>query len=125
MRDTRRCYARSMNRPILAICFSLFAACSTPHPKDSDREALIVGKWEKDTPGRPGRIVVFHSDHSWGVLGYVPDREDIRGRRWDLAGDKLILTYPGDHGLDTAEYKIISFARDKIVTDPTTYTREK
>jgi hypothetical protein len=99
-----------------------------------NREKWIVGRWTASAPQRPDRIVVFHSDHSWSVEGYIPSssnterlitREDIRGRRWHLAGDKLILRYPNDHGFETYPYKIVSFSHDKIVTDIFTYTRAK
>jgi hypothetical protein len=105
---------------LLVSCFAVAAFAAA-----DDREKWIVGKWAAENPKRPLREVIFHADHTWGVLGYVPDREDIRGRRWRIAGNTLTLTYPGDHGLETADYKIISFARDKFVTVAFTYTREK
>jgi hypothetical protein len=52
-------------------------------------------------------------------------REDIRGRRWYIQGDTLVLRSPGDDGFKTYVGKIISFGRDKIVTDLGTYTREQ
>jgi hypothetical protein len=105
-------------------------AAATP----DEREEWIVGRWTMSASGRPDRTVLFHADHRWGVEHYVPSssnaqrlitREDIRGRRWHLAGDKLILRYPNDHGFETHPYKIVSFSHDKIMTDIFTYTRAK
>lgn len=105
---------------VLANCFVAAAFA-----RSENGEQSIVGKWFLTRHGRGGREIIFHADHTWGVLHYVPDGEDIRGRRWRLAGDKLILTYPGDDGLETGEDQIISFTHDKFVTDGGTYTREK
>ena len=102
---------------------SLFAAATLA--ESHDRENWIVGTWTVETPRRASRTVVFHVNHTWGVRGYVPLREEIRGRRWRLAGDQLILTYPSDHGSETTAYKILSFAHDTFATDTFTYTREK
>ena len=101
----------------------LFAAAA-PAASD-DREKWIVGTWRAETPKRASRTVIFHANHTWGVRGYVPLREEIRGRRWRVAGDQFVLTYPSDHGFETTAYKIVSFTHDKFVTDTFTYTREK
>jgi hypothetical protein len=91
----------------------------------NDRERWILGTWTAETSRHASRTVIFHADHTWGVRGYVPFREEIHGRRWRVAGDQLILTYPGDDGLETMAYKIVSFTHDKFATDAFTYTREK
>jgi hypothetical protein len=110
---------------ILLVCSRVTAA--------SEREKWIVGRWTSHIEGRPDRTIVFHADHSWGVEGYGapgPDGklaiyEDIRGRRWDIRGDTLVLRAPSDDGFESYGEKIISFRQDKIVTDIATYTREQ
>jgi hypothetical protein len=101
----------------------LFAFLHVAAAAPNEREKWIAGRWTSETEGRPDRIVVFHRDHSWGVEHDWG--EDIRGRRWHLAGGKLVLRFPRDHGFETYEEKIVSFNHDKIVTDISTYTREK
>jgi hypothetical protein len=81
-----------------------------------------------DSRWRPSRIIVFHADGRWGVKKLEKVPEDIRGRRWWIKGNTLVLKYPSDHGFDTAQYRIISFTRDQFVTQihgdyESTYTR--
>src|SRR5690242_6731225 len=105
---------------VLGVCSCLAAG--------GEREKWIIGTWTTHIEGRPNRTVVFHADHSWGVQGYGapgPDgeltiHEDIRGRRWDIHGDRLVLRAPSDDGFQSFGEKIVSFTRDKIVTDITT-----
>mgnify|MGYP001038713317 FL=1 len=99
----------------------------------SEREKWIIGRWTSHEEGRPDRTIVFHADHSWGVEHYGapgPDgqltiHEDVRGRRWVIRGEKLVLRAPSDDGFESYGEKIISFRHDKIVTDIATYTREQ
>jgi hypothetical protein len=94
---------------------------------ERDYAKLIVGSWTYSSKDRPTRIIVFHADGSWGVRKFDDRPEDIRGRRWRLEGDTLVLTYPHDHGFDTSRYQIVSFALGKFVTENSgyrfTYTR--
>ena len=50
--------------------------------------------------------------------------EDIRGRRWKVEGDKLIITYPGDHGMDTGVITIVSITEHKMLLDIDGYKEE-
>jgi hypothetical protein len=88
-----------------------------------DYARLIVGSWVYSSKVRPTRIIVFHVDGSWGVRKYDDPRpEEINGRRWRIEGNTLVLTYPHDHGFDTARDRIVSFTRDKFVTEASGYT---
>jgi hypothetical protein len=114
----------------LLILFLVLSNAAAAAP--SVREKWIIGRWTSHIEGRPDRTIVFHTDHSWGVEHYRvsgPDEqtiiyEDVRGRRWHIGGDKLVLRTPSDIGFNTYEWKIISVSHDKIVTDTATYTRE-
>jgi hypothetical protein len=102
----------------------------------SELEKWIIGRWTchaNEGIGRPDRTVVFHKDHTWGVEHYGAPQpngrlavyEDVRGRRWHIRNDRLVLRAPSDDGFETYGEKIVSFSHDKIVTDLFTYTREK
>jgi hypothetical protein len=102
----------------------------------SEREKWIVGRWTchaNEGIGRPDRTIVFHTDHTWGVEHYGAPQpngqlavyEDVRGRRWHIRDDRLVLRAPSDDGFKSYGEKIVSFGHDKIVTDLFTYTREK
>ena len=116
---------------LLMLLVCLRVATAAP----DDREKWIIGRWTSHTNegiGRPDRSIVFHPDHSWGVEHYVPSgpneqltiREDIRGRRWHIRGNRLIMRAPSDRGFQTYAEKIVSFGHAKIVTHVFTYTRE-
>jgi hypothetical protein len=117
---------RSLPLLIMLVVCSLVAAAS-------EREKWIIGRWTSHEEGRPDRTIVFHADHSWGVEHYgapgpndqLTIYEDIRGRRWHIRGDRLVLRAPSDDGFKSYGEKIISFGHDKIVTDIATYTREE
>jgi hypothetical protein len=120
----------SRSLPLLMLFVVLSHAAATA---PSEREKWIIGRWTSHIEGKPKRILVFHTDHSWGVEHYrvsgpndqLTIYEDIRGRRWHIRGDKLVLRAPSDGGFKSYGEKIISFRHDKIVTDIATYTREK
>ena|SRR5215475_39009 len=101
----------------------------------SEREKWIIGRWTCHTNegiGRPDRTIVFHTDHTWGVEHYGAPQangqlavyEDVRGRRWHIRDNRLVLRAPIDDGFKSYGEKIVSFNHDKIVTDLFTYTRE-
>ena len=54
----------------------------------------------------------------WGVKRNEDAPEDIGGRRWHLKGNRLVLTYPGDHGLETAVFTIVSLTDHKMSLTP-------
>ena len=117
-----------MNRFVRALAVALLGVATVAAAPQRDYAKLIVGSWLYTSKVRPTRIIVFHSDGSWGVRKYDDPRpEDIRGRGWRVTGNTLILTYPHDHGFDTARDRIVSFEPDKFVTEihgyRFTYTR--
>ena len=96
----------------------------------ADRKHTIIGSWIVETNQRPSRIVTFHADGTWGVRNFDPTkREEINERRWSIEDNKLVLTYAHDHGMETWDYKIVWFDRDRFVTQTdgyrSTYTRTK
>ena len=84
-----------------------------------DYSKLICGCWLG-----PGKFEVYHADGTWGVKRNENAPEDIRGRRWRIEGDKLILIYPGDQGLETAVCTIVSCTAHKLVLDFDGYRQE-
>ena len=95
------------------VLFLLVTGAAFAAPNDSgDYSKLILGRWLG-----PRKFSVFHADGHWGVLRNEESSEDIRGRRWHIKGNKLILTYPGDHGMDTGTYTIVTLTAEKLVTD--------
>jgi hypothetical protein len=90
---------------------SLVAPVFTAAPSH-DYSKLIVGCWLG-----PRKFDVYHTDGTWGVKRNEDAPEDIRGRRWRVGGDKLFLTFPGDNGMDTAAYTIVSCTEQKLILD--------
>jgi hypothetical protein len=101
---------------ILALGLMLSDVTSGSAAPQPDAKA-IVGTWMFSGQYRPSRIIVFHADGSWGVRKFDTAPEDIRGRRWRVEGKTLVLTYPHDHGFDTAAYRFVSFTPRKFVTE--------
>jgi len=112
---------------VIGVTFALLSASIAGAVPQPDYAKLIIGSWLYSSKVRPTRIIVFHPDGSWGVRKFDNRPEDIRGRRWHVEGDSLVLRYPSDHGFDTHAYKIVSFTRREFVTDTEgyrfTYTR--
>jgi len=81
-----------------------------------DRSA-IVGSWWCERPGFGDKVVVFHRDGSWGVKRLPEQRDEIDGRRWWLEGRNLMLRYRIDTGFTTSSFPIVSFSRDRFITD--------
>ena len=103
---------------VAAVTAALLCVSTLAGIPQRDYAKLIVGSWLYSSKVRPTRILVFHADGSWGVRKYDDPRpEDIRGRRWRVEGDTLILLYPGDHGFETAKDHIVSFTPNKFVTE--------
>ena len=102
------------------VMFLLVTGAVCAAPKNSgDFSKLILGRWLGSR-----KFSVFHADSRWGVLRNEESSEDIRGRRWHIKGNKLILTYPGDHGMDTGTYIIVTLTTEKLVTDADGYREE-
>ncbi len=118
---------RRMNPLVRALAVALVGLSTIAAVPQRDYAKLIVGGWIYSSKVRPTRIIVFHADGSWGVRKFDDRPEDIRGRRWRVEGNTLVLRYPGDHGFETAKDRIVSFIPDKFVTEihgyRSTYTR--
>jgi hypothetical protein len=105
---------------VIVLGLTLFAVNTVFSAPQPGTEA-IVGSWVYSNKVRPSRIIVFHADGSWGVRKFDNGPEDIRGRRWRVQDDTLVLLYPSDHGFDTRVDKIVSFTRRKFVTEQQGY----
>ena len=106
-----------MRSPVatMILALSLVASASATSPNYAK---LIIGPWRSHIPQRPDRIVIFHSDGSWGVRNWDFNKpEDIRGRRWRVEGDKLIISAPPEDGGQRAAEKIVSFTHTAFVTE--------
>jgi hypothetical protein len=112
---------------VVAFSVALLTSSDITSASPQDYSKAMVGTWIFSSKVRPTRIIVFHPNGSWGVRKFDDRPEDTRGRRWHIEEDRLILTYPHDHGFDTASYKIVSFTPRKFVTEihgyESTYTR--
>jgi hypothetical protein len=94
---------------IFALSFLSGPAVTIAGPS-RDYTKLIVGCWLG-----PRKFDVYHTDGSWGVKRSEDAPEDIRGRRWRVEGDKLFLTFPGDNGMETADYTIVACTAQKLI----------
>lgn len=89
-------------------------ASASEHPISSEK---IVGCWLG-----PRKFEIYHADGTWGVKRNEDAPEDIRGRRWQIEGDKLILKYPSsNNGFETAVFTIISCTEHELVLDADGY----
>jgi hypothetical protein len=118
-----------VRHPLLSLTLAITAFVSTAVAAPPDYK-LIVGHWRVHVSRRADRIVIFHADGTWGVRNWdFSQPEDIQGRRRRVAGDRLILTYPSDHGFTTYAEKIVSFTRARFMTETASgrfyYTRLK
>ena len=94
-----------------------FAMSTVAAPPDYSKR--ILGCWLG-----PRKFNVYHADGTWGVKRNEDAPENVRGRRWRVDGNKLILTYPGDHGLETATYTIVLCTPHKLILDANGYRQE-
>jgi hypothetical protein len=104
----------------------LATTASIGTPKESeDYSKRIVGRWLGSR-----KLRVFHVDGTWGVQRNEEAPEDVRGRRWRISDNKLVLTYPTDNGEGTAEhmttgvYTIILLTPQKLITEVDGYREE-
>jgi hypothetical protein len=84
-----------------------------------DYSKAIVGCWLGSR-----KFEIYHADGTWGVKRTEDAPEDVSGRRWHARGNKLIITSPGDHGLETAVLTIISLTDHKMVLEVNGYKEE-
>jgi hypothetical protein len=97
---------------LVATLVSSLAALVFSAASSHDHSKLIVGCWLG-----PRKFDVYHADGTWGVKRNEDAPEDIRGRRWRVEGDELFLTFPGDNGMETAAYTIVSCTEQKLILD--------
>ena len=100
--------------PVALLSFALSTVAAPP-----DYSKLIRGCWLG-----AGKFRVYHADGTWGVKRNEDAPEDTKGRRWRVDGNKLILTYPGDHGSETAVYTIVRCTERQMVLSIGRYTEE-
>jgi hypothetical protein len=100
--------------PVALLSFALSTVAASP-----DYSKLIRGCWLG-----AGKFRVYHADGTWGVKRNEDAPEDTKGRRWRVDGNKLILTYPGDHGSETAVYTIVRCTERQMVLSIGRYTEE-
>ena len=79
----------------------------------------IVGCWAGSR-----KLEIYHADGTWGVKRNEDALEEINGRRWQIKGNKLLVTYLGDHGLETGVLTIVSLTKHKIVLGVNGYKEE-
>ena len=96
----------------LSLCLILAVVSAAAGEAQYDYSKAIVGCWLGSR-----KIEVYHADGTWGVKRNEDAPEDISGRRWHIKGNKLVITYPGDHGLETGELTIVSVTEHKLVLD--------
>ena len=72
----------------------------------------ILGRWL----GRR-KYVTYYADGRWGVQRNEDAPVEIEGRRWRIEGNKLLLTWRGDAGSQTAESTITSFTTKQFMTE--------
>ncbi len=91
-------------------------------PNHSDYSKRILGRWLG-----PRKFIIFHANGTWAVQRNEDAPQEINGRRWHINGNKLTLTFPGDHGTQSVVDTIVSFTQNKFVTKDdgiaTTYER--
>lgn len=107
-----------MKSPVLIIFVSaLLLGCTATTTTDSqkgteDYAKNILGKWVGSK-----QIVTFYADGRWAVQRNEDSAEEIRRRLWRIDGKKLTLIYPGDYGLETEVYTIVSFSPQMFITE--------
>ena len=92
----------------LGIVFALVTATAGEPPRDYSK--AILGCWLGFR-----KFEIYHANGTWGVKRNEGAPEEITGRRWHIKGNKLIITYPGDHGLETGVFTIASLTEHKMV----------
>jgi hypothetical protein len=85
----------------------------------TDYSKRILGCWLGSR-----KFEVYHADGTWGVKRNEDAPEDRQRRHWHINGNRLTITYLGDHGLQTAVYTIVSCTDHKMVLSIGSYTEE-
>ena len=85
--------------------------------KDSDNYSKrILGRWLG-----PRKFRIFHADGTWAIQRNEEAPQEINGRRWHIDGNKLTLTYPGDHGIENGVWTIVSFTPKEFILEADGY----
>jgi len=106
-----------MRASCLGIVFALVTATAGEPPRDYSK--AILGCWLGSS-----KFEVYHANGTWGVKRNEGAPEEITGRRWHIKGNKLIITYPRDHGLETGVFTIVSLTEHKMVFEGGGYEEE-
>jgi len=101
----------------LSIVFAFVSVNAGEPPHDYSK--AILGCWLG-----PRKFEVYHPNGTWGMRRNEDAPEEINGRRWHIKGRTLVITYPGDHGFETAELTIVSLTQHKMVLDADGYKVE-
>jgi TIR domain len=80
--------------------------------QSEDYSRRILGRWLGSR-----KYITFHADGRWGVQRNEDAPIEINGRRWRIQRNKLLLTFRGDAGLQTAERTITSFTTKRFITE--------
>jgi hypothetical protein len=95
-----------------------FVSATAGEPR-RDYSKAILGCWLG-----PRKFEIYHADGTWGVKRHEDAPEVINGRRWHIKGKTLVITWPGDRGLETAELIIVSLTERKMLLDADGYKKE-
>ena len=106
--------------PLLLLLYISPAFCEDPN--QSDYSKLILGKWLG-----PRKYEIYYSDGTWGVQRYEDAPIDKKDRHWKINGDKITLTFPGDHGVDSVTETIYILNSKQFITrdDGYSFVRER
>ena len=98
---------------ISAILVGTFSTLALAAPKASQNYSkLILGQWLG-----PRKIEVYHADGTWGVRRHDEAPEDKDQRRWSIKGNKLTVTYPGEHGVETGTVAIVTLNSRRLIIE--------
>jgi hypothetical protein len=85
--------------------------------QSEDYAKRILGRWL----GRR-KYIAFYADGRWGVQRNEDAPIEIDGRRWQIDGDKLLLTFRGDADVITSQSTITSFMSKQFITETNGHT---
>ena len=96
----------------LCLCLILIVDSVTAGEVSRDYSKAIVGCWLGSR-----KFEVYHADRTWGVKRNEDAPEETGGRRWHIKGNKLIITSPGNHGLETGTLTIVTLTEHTMMLD--------
>jgi hypothetical protein len=101
----------------ISMLFAFVSVTAGEPPRDYSKE--ILGCWLGSR-----KFEVYHADGTWGVKRHEDAPEVINSRRWHIKGKTLVITWVGDHRVETAELTIVSLTQHKMVLDADGYKVE-